>query len=96
MFVPEESPDVLMETVNGRGSLHSPWLVAKRGTIFREAELPSDGNIDWFRDVTHVYRVKNSGRKRGRREWGTTLWVDGMTAQRQLTHKKVRYPFSLI
>jgi len=86
-LLPEESSDVIMETVNGRGSLHTPWLVAKRGTMFSKGAIPND--IDWFRDVTHVYRVKSSGRKRGLREWGTTLWIDGMPSQRALSHKKV-------
>jgi hypothetical protein len=88
--LPEESSDVMMETVNGRGSLHTAWLVAKRGTIFSQGGIPEDCDIDWLKDITHVYRVKSTGRKRGRREWGTTLWVEGAVAQRPLSHKKVR------
>jgi hypothetical protein len=87
MELPEESPDVMMETVNGRGSLHTPWLIAKRGTIFTKGNIPDD--IDWLKDITHVYRVKSTGRKRGRREWGTTLWIDGAVAQRPISHKMV-------
>jgi hypothetical protein len=85
MLLPEESPDVIMESCGK----FDQWMVAKRGTIFTEGTLPADNDIQWFKDVTHVYRVKSTGRKRGRREWGTTLWVDGTPTQQPLSHKKV-------
>jgi hypothetical protein len=94
-LLPEESADVIMETVNGRGAQFTKWMVAKRGTIFTEGALPPDNAVKWFKDVTHVYRVKSTGRKRGRREWGTTLWIDGTPTQQPLSHKKVRAPFCL-
>jgi hypothetical protein len=40
-LLPEESHDVLMETVNGQ-SQHSVWLIAKRGTMFSEGAIPND------------------------------------------------------
>ena len=58
------------------------WRVAKRGTVF-EAE-PAAAEVDWFKDLTHLYRDKTTGKKRGRREWATTFWVAGRRAQRLL------------
>jgi hypothetical protein len=94
-LLPEESHDVLMEMVNGRDQ-HSAWLIAKRGMMFSEGAIPNECDIDWLKDITHVYRVRKTERKRGRREWESTLWVDGSPTQRSVTHKKVRGPQEII
>jgi hypothetical protein len=55
------------------------WRVAKRGTIFFSA--PDLSRIDLYKDVTHLYRVRKNGKKKGRKEWATTFWMQDRDVQ---------------
>lgn len=68
-----------------RGETSRPiaWRVAKRGTVF--SSEPRVEDVDIFKDVTHLFRDRTTGKKRGRREWATTFWVSDAAPQRLLT-----------
>jgi hypothetical protein len=72
------------------------WSIGKRGTVF--LQIPNTSStVDWFKDLTHLYRDKTTGKKRGRREWATTFWVETdavqqiLTAAEEATHTKNHY-----
>ena len=49
------------------------------------SEPSVEDDVDIFKDVTHLFRDRTTGKKRGRREWATTFWVSGARTQRLLT-----------
>jgi hypothetical protein len=98
MYICEEERDtVVIESCRARRTpRNEEWKIAKRGTIFTcEDDLPTDSQVDWLKDVTHVFRVKTGGRNRGRREWGATFWISNRASQRFISPNKVRTNFKL-
>jgi len=103
--VPEELLTVVWACKGGRGGgvVHdrpSPWRIGKRGTVF--SHKPDPATIDIYKDVTHLYRRKRSGKNRDRTEWGTTLWIEGSKTQTLQNPTQVRttpistlFPFSV-
>tara|TARA_Y100000389_G_C17378360_1_gene472924 strand:+ start:704 stop:1201 length:498 start_codon:yes stop_codon:yes gene_type:complete len=80
-FEEETATSVLAR--RGDNSRPIAWRVAKRGTVF--SSEPRVEDVDIFKDVTHLYRDRTTGKKRGRREWATTFWVSDAGTQRLLT-----------
>lgn len=78
-----EEIETTVRAVRHESSRPVVWRVGKRGTVFAEEPDPED--VDIFKDITHLFRDRTSGKKRGRREWATTFWVDGRDSQRLLT-----------
>jgi len=97
MSVEEEADTVLIESIRARQlPRKEEWSIAKRGTIFtHKDDLPTDDQVDWLKDITHVFRIKTVGRNRGRREWGTTFWISGNPSQRFIPPNKVSARFNL-
>jgi hypothetical protein len=79
----EEESELTVRARRHERSRPTVWSVGKRGTVF--GSEPPAKDVDWFKDLTHVYRDKTTGKKRGRREWATILWVRGRDVQRLLT-----------
>lgn len=90
--VPEESVTVVWASRSARDRA-TPWRIGKRGTLF--ARAPDPEVVDIYKDVTHLYRRKRSGKNRDRTEWGTTLWIEGAKTQMLQTPAQVRVSFSL-
>ena len=68
------------------------WYIAKRGTIFRDKPLDK---VDIYKDITHLYRRRKSGKKKGRIEWATTFWIEGAHIQTLSTSIEVRFLFTI-
>jgi hypothetical protein len=65
------------------------WRIGKRGTIF--TEQPDAATVDLYKDVTHLYKHKQGGKRCGRIEWRTTLWIAGAESQIHRTTAEVYY-----
>ena len=94
-----EFEEEIETTVRARRNANSRpvvWTVGKRGTVF--ASEPEIEDVDIFKDITHLYRDRTTGKKRGRREWATTFWVSGRTrrdfSRRAKTPRSPRRTFS--
>jgi hypothetical protein len=79
----DEETETTVRARRGETSRPVVWRVGKRGTVF-SAE-PDVEDVDIFKDITHLYRDRTTGKKRGRREWATTFWVNDIHTQRLLT-----------
>lgn len=83
----EESEEVVIATKHN-SCKPSEWKIAKRGTVF--GTLPDHSKVNWFKDLTHLYREKTSGKGKGKREWATTLWLQHKNTQMLLSSQQVR------
>lgn len=86
----EEAEYVVWARKGGRAGLRerpAVWRIAKRGTIF--TSKPKDHSLNIYKDVTHLYRKRKNGKKKGRMEWATTLWVEGDSIQTLRTSREV-------
>lgn len=89
--VPEETLTAVLAVRGGRGGKRqqpSLWRIGKRGTVF--SKTPHLSTVDLFKDVTHLYRQKKSGKRCGCTEWATTLWVNDAKIQLLQTPAQVR------
>lgn len=79
----EEETETTVRARRGENSRPTLWRVGKRGTVF--SSEPDFEDVDIFKDITHLYRDRTTGKKRGRREWATTFWVKQRESQRLLS-----------
>jgi hypothetical protein len=89
--IPEESVTVAWAVKHGRPRVREhahPWHIGKRGTVFTNA--PDPALLDLYKDVTHLYRDRQSAKKPKRTEWGTTLWIDNADFQELRSPAQVR------
>lgn len=77
----------------GKRERPARWYIAKRGTIFRGSRPRK--NVDIYKDITHLYRRRKSGKKKGRIEWATAFWIEGAHVQTLCTAAEVRDVFFL-
>jgi len=76
-------------STTGKRERPTSWRIAKRGTVFaREPDLCA---IDLYKDVTHLYRHRQTGKKCGRKEWATTFWIGDTDVQTLRSTAQVRY-----